>query len=271
MDAAARAELAALRRRAYSRDADIAGDEAAVERLSELEGLALAARSVTAPASSWTAGVPEPEVSTPDPFTHRGPASDAGPTVDGPATGRPSSRRLLIVGLVASATLFAAALGAVHGLQTVPDPIRAGAATAPSPARAAAPNLTANGRVTIPLLIDRVRGEFIDVSSLPDVPMFPANGVTTWAQPLGVYYGWALWVARVSSRNGPENCLLLTDGTATEARCIPHDATGEGAVGVSLAFGQLAEDQRPLGMTPDQQVAFGWGGGAYMTMEINDS
>ncbi|KJL45460.1 hypothetical protein [Microbacterium trichothecenolyticum] len=271
MDAAARAELAALRRRAYDRDADIAGDEVALERLSELEGLALAARSEAAPAPSWTAGTPGPEASTPDPFTHRGPASDAGPTADGPATGRPSPRRLLIVGLVASVTLFAAALGAVDGAQTVPDPIRAGAATTPSLIRPAATDLTANGRVSIPLLVDRVRGEFIDVSSRPDAPMFPANGVTMWAQPLGVHYGWALWVARVSSGHGPQNCLLLTDGAATEVQCTPHDATAERAVGVSLAFDKLAEDQRPPGMTPDQQVTFGWGGAAYMTMEINDS
>jgi len=271
MDAAARAELAALRRRAYDRDADIAGDKVALERLSELEGHALASRPVAAPAPSWTSGAPEPEASIPDPFTQRGPASDAGPTADGSATGRLSPRRLLIVGLVASITLFAAALGAVHGLQTTPDPISAGAATAPSPTRPAATDLTANGPVTIPLLVDRVRGEFIDVSSRPDGPMFPADGVTMWAQPLGVYYGWALWVASVSSRHGPENCLLLTDGAATEAQCISHDATAEQAVGVSLAFDKLAEDQRPPGMTPDQRVTFGWGGGAYMTMEINDS
>ncbi len=271
MDAAARAELDALRRRAYGRDADIVGDDVALRRLSELERLALAARHGAAPAPSWTAGAPEPEASIPDPFTHEGPASDAGPAADGPATGRRSPRRLLIGGLVASVTLFAAALGAVHGLQTVPDPIRAGAAIAPSPARPTATDLTANGRVTIPLLVDRVSGEFVDVSSRPAVAMFPADGVTTWAQPLGVYYGWALWVARVSSTHGPENCLLLTEGTATEARCIPHDAAADGVVGVSLAFDELAEDQRPLGMTPDQRVIFGWSGGAYMTMEINDS
>ena len=271
MDAAARAELAALRRRAYDRDADIAGDEVALERLSELEGLALAARSVAAPAPSRASGAPEPEASALVPFTHRGPPPDAGPTDDGSATGRPSPRRLLIFGLVASVTLSAAALGAVHGLQTTPDPTGAGAATVPSPTSPAATDPTANGRVTIPLLVDRVRGEFIDVSSRPDGPMFPASGVTMWAQSLGDYYGWAVWVARVSSRHGPENCLLLTDGAATEAQCLPHDATAERTVGVSLAFYKLAEDQRPPGMTPDQRVTFGWDGRAYMTMEINDS
>lgn len=270
MDAAARAELDALRRRAYGRDADIAGDRVALERLSELEGLALAARPGAAPAPSRTAGSPEPEASIPDPLTQGAPVSKAGQTADGPATGVRSPRRPLIVGLVASVTLFAAALGAVHG-QAVPEPTRAGAAIASSPTRPADTELTASGRVTIPLLVDRVSGEFIDVSSRPAVAMLPAHGVATWAQPLGVYYGWALWVAGVSSRHGPENCLLLTDGTATAAQCFRHDdAAREGAVEVSLAYDKLAEDQRPLGMTPDERVTFGWDGGAYMTMEIND-
>lgn len=249
MDAAARAELEALRRRAYDRDADIAGDEAAWERLAELEGLALADRSAAAPALSSTAEAPEPE------------ASDEGPTADGSAGDRPSPRRLRMVALVASVTLVAAALGAVYGLQTMPDPSSAGAATAPSPTRLAPIALPVNGRVTIPLLVNGVRGEFVDVSWRADGPAFPASGVTRWAHPLGVYDGWALWVARVSGRLGLQNCLLLTDGAETEAQCLPHDATAERPVGVSLAFDRLGEDQR---------VTFEWGGGAYMTMEITD-
>lgn len=270
MDAAARAELAALRRRAYGPEADIAGDKVALERLSELEELALAARSLAAPAPLWTAGAREPEDSTTDPFTDRGPASDAGPRAEDPTTRR-LAPRFLMVGLVAAATALATALGALQGLQTVPDPIHAGTAIARSPAGPVATDLTADGRVTIPLLVDRVSGEFIDVSSWPAVATFRVDGVTTWAQPLGVYYGWALWVARVSTRQGPENCLLLTDGTATEAKCTPHDAAAEREVGVSLALADLAEDQRPPGMTPGQRVTFGWGGGAYLTMEIQDS
>lgn len=273
MDAAARAELAALRRRAYGPEADIAGDKVALERLSELEELALAARSLAAPAPSWTAGAREPEDSTTDPFAYRRPASDAGPRVEEPATGR-LSPRFLTVGLVAAATALATALGALQGLQglqAAPDPIHADTAIARSPAGPVATDLTADSRVTIPLLVDRVSGEFIDVSSRPAVATFRVDGMTTWAQPLGVYYGWALWVARVSTRQGPENCLLLTDGTATEAKCIPDDAAAEGVVGVSLALDNLAEDQRPRGMTPGQRVTFGWGGGAYLTMEVEDS
>ena len=128
-----------------------------------------------------------------------------------------------------------------------------------------------NDPVTIPLLIDSLRGEFIDFSSRPDVPMFLANAVTSWVQPLGVYYGWALWVAGVSSGQGVEYCLLLTDGTATEARCSPLAATTDETLGVSLGYDELAEHQRPLAMEPDQRVTFGWGGGAYVTMDITDS
>ena len=225
MDAAARAELAALRRRAYSRDADIAGDSVALERLAELEELALPARPEAALLPSRTAGNPEAEAPASVPVTDggatSGPVIGAGKAAVEPAPGRPSPRRRLIVGFVAAVAVSAAALGVVRGLQTVPDPTRADAATASPTARPAGTDRTANDPVTIPLLIDSLRGEFIDFSERPDVPIFLADGVTSWVQPLGVYYGWALWVAGVSSGQGPENCLLVTDGTATEARCIP--------------------------------------------------
>ena len=274
MDAAARAELAALRRRAYSRDADIAGDSIALERLAELEELSLPVGPDAAVAPSRTAGHPPAEAPTSDSLTQRGPTSDpvtqARPMPIGPAPGRPSPRRRLIVGLVVSVAVLAAAVGVVHGAQTVPEPTGAGAATASPAAKPGVTDLTANDPVTIPLLIDSLRGEFIDVSSRPDAPVFLADGVTTWAQPLGVYYGWALWVAAVSSAQGAENCLLLTDGIATEAQCIPRDATADGALGVSLTYDRLAGYQPPLDMTPDQRVTFGWGGGAFMTLEITD-
>ena len=232
-------------------------------------------RPEAALAPSRTAGAPRAEAPTSDPFTHAGPTSDpvthAGLAAVGPTPGRPSPRRRLIVGLVASVAVLAAALGAARGLQTAPDPTRAGATTASPTAGHAATNLTANDPVTIRLIIDSASGEFIDVSSRPDAPVFLANGVTTWAQPLGVYYGWALWVGGAWSGQGPKNCLLLTNGAATEARCIPRETTADGELRVSLAYDKLTEYQRPLDMTPDQQVTFGWGGGAYMTMEITDS
>ena len=67
MDAIARAELAALRHRAYSRDADIAGDSVALERLAELEELALPARPEAAPVPSRTTGASAAEAPTSDP------------------------------------------------------------------------------------------------------------------------------------------------------------------------------------------------------------
>ncbi len=276
MDAAARAELAALRRRAYGRDADIAGDSAAWERLAELEELALPAwPEGGAPAPSPTTSAPPAEPPTFGSFTDGVPTSDpvTGPGLApaGPAARRPSPRRRLIIGLVASVAVLAAAFGAVHGLQTVSEATRTGAVTASPTARPAVSGSAANDLVTIPLVIDSLRGEFIDVSSRPEAPTFLADGVTTWAQPLGIYYGWALWAAGVSRGQEPENCLLLTNGTATEVRCVAHDATADGALGVSLAYDKLAPHQRPLDMTSDQLVTFGWRGGAYLTMAITDS
>ncbi len=274
MDASARAELVELRRRAYSRDADITGDSVALQRLAELEQLALPARPEAALDPSRTAGAPGAEAPTSDPFTHPGPPSDpvtyAGQAAVEPTPGRPSPRRRLIVGLVASLAVLAVALGAARGLQTAADATRAGATTASPTAGHAATRLTPSDPVTIRLIIDSVSGELIDVAS-PDAPVFLADGVTTWAQPLGVYYGWAIWVGGAWSGQGPENCLVLTNGAATEARCIPRETTAGGELRVSLAYDKLTEDQRPQDMTPDQQVTFGWGGGAYMTMAITES
>ena len=272
MDADARAELAALRRRAYSRDADIAGDSVALERLAELEERALPALPEAVPVGSRTIGAPDIEAPTSDHVAQEAPASDPlfdeAPAAVGSAPGRASPRRRLIFGLVAAVAVLAAAGGAVRGLQTAPEPPRAAPAAASPTARSATTDLTADDPVIIPLLIDSLRGEFIDFSSRPDVPMLLADGVMTWVQPLGVYHGWALWVAGASGVQRPENCLLLTDGTTTEARCIPVEATADGSLGVSLAYDELADYQRPPGMTPDQQVTFEWGGGAYVTMEV---
>lgn len=285
MDASALAELVELRRRAYSRDADITGDWVALERLAELEQLALAGRLEAALAPSQTAGAPRAEAPASDrltqpglpsdPVTHPGVTSDpvtpAGPPADGPNPGRPSSRRRLIVGLLTSVAVLAAALGAARGLQTAWDPTGTGATTASPTARHAAADLTASDPVTIRLIIDSVTGEFIDVPSQPDAPVFLANGVTTWRQPLGIYYGWALWVGGAWNGQGQKNCLLLTNGAATEAQCIPLETTADRRLRVSLAYDTLTEHQRPPDMTRAQQVTFGWGGGAYMTMEITDS
>ncbi|QIG39402.1 hypothetical protein G5T42_07825 [Microbacterium sp. 4R-513] len=125
--------------------------------------------------------------------------------------------------------------------------------------------------MTIPLLVDSRSGKFIDVRPPPEMPVSIVNGVTSWAQPLGVHFGWAAWAAGTSSGQGQKNCLLLTNGSATEAKCIPRDATANGALEVSLAYDKLAAQQRPPSMTLDQRVTFTWGDGAYITMKITDN
>ncbi|MFH8250444.1 hypothetical protein ACH3VR_08790 [Microbacterium sp. B2969] len=274
MDAATRAELAALRRRAYARDADIAGDSVGLERLAELEQLALAARAETAPVPAETAGLPRAAIPTsgsgtrgrpaPDPVTH------AGPTIVGRAPGRLGPRRRLIAGLVASVALLAVAFGPLSDLQTAPNPTIADAATASPTARPATADLTGTEHVIIPLVVDRRSGEFIDVSPRPDMPVFLANDVTTWVQPLGVHYGWTLSAAGISSGQERENCLLLTNGSTIEAKCRPRAETADGALRMSLGYGNLADHQRPQGMTPDQRVTFTWGDGAYISIKITD-
>lgn len=268
MDAAARAELDALRRRAYGQDVDIDADAVAQERLAELEELARRARlgAVSVEAA------PQVEGDASDRLVAGAddPASAGGL---GPRRGRPSPRRRLILGFGVAVAVLAVVVAVISGPPDGPDAVTNTPTATPTamptdgPAEA---DLTAEGGQIIPLLINSSRGEFVDVSWRDDAPVFPADGTMAWAHPLGVHYGWALWVGRASSGSGSENCLLLTNGSATEAQCVPRSATANGPVAVSLAFDRLARYQRPFEMTPRQQVTFTWGGGAYMTMEITE-
>lgn len=257
MDPSSRAELAALRRRAYDRGADIASDPVALERLAELEELALESEPWSVPASTRT---PSGALAT---------ASDPIRPASATGTGRAlSPNRPLIFGAVAALAVVATTLGAAREPTTVPNPPLAEAATTSPPAAPATTDLAANDPVIIPLLVDDRSGEFIDVAPPPGMPVPLANGATIWAQPLGIHFGWEAWAVGTSSGQGRNNCLLLTDRSATEVKCVPRDATARGALEVSVAYDELAAQQRPPSMTPEQRVSFTWGDGAYIRMRI---
>ncbi len=95
MDAATRAELAALRRRAYGPDADIAADPAALERLIELEARALEDQHVMVDSARALAPVgPDTDADGLAAERDRPSADRAGPARTGDAgrarTGRPA-------------------------------------------------------------------------------------------------------------------------------------------------------------------------------------
>ncbi|WP_345800136.1 hypothetical protein AAIB33_11700 [Microbacterium sp. AZCO] len=274
MDAAARAELAALRRRAYDRDADLAGDSVGLERLAELEQLAIAARAQPVPVRASTAGVPRVGIAASGSWTPGRPARDAVTharrTVPGRAPGRPGPRRRLILGLVASVALLALAFGALGDLQTAPGPTFVDAAIPSPTATPATTDLTATEDVIIALTVDGRSGDFIDISPRSGMPVLLADGAPTWVQPLGVHYGWTLSAAGTSRGRERQYCLLLTNGSTIESKCRPRGAAADGALAMSLAYDKVPDHQRPRDMRPDQRVTFTWGDGAYISVKITD-
>lgn len=271
MDAASRAELDALRIRAYGPSPDIAGDAESLARLVELEELAMpkagppdaAADADAAPAAS---------------------AADRGGTgaADGAATAvvlepsaheevspRPRAqgrraRERWHVATVAVLAVVAIVLGGIGGIRASD---RAESAAAAEAAAAANSMLSEpGGRIFVPVQIDAVTGTFVDVPAGTDVPRFPIGGDMAWAQPLGDYYGWKLWIGAAPTSRGTEHCILLAADADTLGRCIPREWRADGVLLVSLPADRIAEEDRPDGMTADQSVAFVWGQGGYLTI-----
>ena len=265
VDAEERAELNALRIRAYGPSSDIAEDTAALERLVELEELALPA-----------VGADEAGPDDGRPLESTVPA--IGPTADEPQPMPPSSRephterrprRPWHVGSIAAVAVLGIALGAVGGAQAARQ-TEIAAAREDSPGMEAAGGVASDpdGDILIRVFIDASTGGYVDLSSDADVPAFPVSGDMTWAQPLGEYYGWALWIGSAPSRRGDEHCLLIAAESGTRSRCVAREWRADGDLLVSVPYTQIAPAERPAGMTPGQSVSFLWGPGGFVTILI---
>lgn len=240
MDAAARAELNALRERAYGPSPDIADDRAAIERLVALEELALPAPRAEDRAAPDDLDLPV------------APASDPPPR---PRSPRPWWHAVLI----AAVALLAAPLGAAAVQQAL-------ARSAPPPAEPAESVRSAlafaqdpDAEVLITVRIDGSFGDYVDIPSGDDVPLFPVEGLMTWVEPLGDYYGWRLWIGGARGAIEDENCLLL-DGEGTMiADCVTNDLKSQGALVLTIPFADIPPEERPEGMTAGQSLGFWWG------------
>ncbi len=267
VDAEERAELNALRIRAYGPSADIADDAAALERLVQLEELALPTAGALADEAGSEAGSPlegsvpaielaadEPQ---PVPPSSREPLTERGP------------RRHWHVGSIAAAAVLAIALGAVGGAQAARQTEIAAALEDP-PGMESAGGVASDpdGEIVIRVFIDATTGGYVDLSSDADVPAFPVSGDMTWAQPLGEYYGWALWIGAAPSRRGDEHCLLIAAESGTRSRCVAREWRADGDLLVSVPYTQIAPAERPAGMTPEQSISFLWGPGGFVTILI---
>jgi hypothetical protein len=262
MDAATRDELDRLRRRAYGPHPDIAADPDALARLVQLEDLALPA--VPAPAA------PAPGAARTDVPAAASAADARGETAIAAAPGPPPppARPRWVLPLVSAAVVVALALGVAGVLQAQRQ--ASDSAAQPTPSSTAPPAgglvMDPGARMLVSLMIDSSTGDFVDLSDGADIPVFPVGGEMTWVQPLGEYYGWALWIGGAPSEIGDQNCLLLHTQPATWSSCVTREAKSEGALVVSLAYDQIAPDERPAGMTPDQRISFVWGDGGFITI-----
>lgn len=279
MDAATRAELDALRLRAYGPAADIAHDPQALTRLAELEELARPPVPVR----------PSEEAGTGDARDLSSRVDETGPSdttpmdarvisvvPEGPARRPPQprgrSRPLWHTALVAAVALVAVPLGAAASSQSAADSLSVEAG-----ARGAAGQIPAGVRDAAAFVGDpqsetlmevRLDGYFGVDLNLDDreVPLFPVEGPMTWVEPLGDYYGWKLWLGGAEGAAGTEACLLLDGENTMRADCVPTALRDQGALLVTVPYDGLAVQERPAQMTPDQRLGFWWGADGSVTL-----
>ncbi|WP_169583534.1 MULTISPECIES: hypothetical protein [Microbacterium] len=275
MDAADRAELDRLRRRAFDRAPDIDADPEALARLIALEERVRHEHAV----ADLPAEATDEEPGSAD-DTVRPRASDPPPAPPGPsrsaAAAEPGATGTRAAGPAPSATppprrtilTLAAGLAIVVAVTAW-----AAAVTVPPPAAAPTPSVTrvpmegreafsfAQDSTAVPLLqvpLDGSFGTYINLPSTAYVPEFPTSGEVDWAYPLGEYYGWDLWIAGAAGLIQREHCILVERGPLRRARCVPASLRGNAALIVSVPYTYVAPADRPGALGPNDRLGFWW-------------
>jgi len=246
MDAAARAELDALRRRAFGPNPDLHDDPAAVARLIELEELAQP-RITEKPDA---ADVPEPSSVSP---SDHSPAASGAELPDVPGRRFPARRGTLIAGIAAVAVI----VGAVVITQPRAEPLPT---ASPSP-RAEPPYVftaDANSKRLMSIRLDASFGGYIQLPSETPPPEFSATPSLAWTNYLGAYYGWDLWVAGGSGAADDEHCILLRRADVTHVRCGREGAQREGLLQLTLAGSDIPPEELPEPMSAEESIRFWW-------------
>ncbi len=231
------AELAALRRRAYGPDADIDGDPQALLRLQHLENRArlgfAAAEVPSADALPAVAGeAPEPPM----------------PMDAGPPARRLGWRAAALAGVAVVAVLVVVQVSGIQSVDPIAQASPSASSAVPSPDRAATGSETA--LVDIPL--DRSLARYVEQ---PAAPEFPVEGGLRWAESLGAYYGWTVWLARSASG---QRCILLDRSDRTFTRCAAEEGFLVGLLEEAVPFADVAPDYRPARMTDRNSLVFRW-------------
>jgi hypothetical protein len=106
--------------------------------------------------------------------------------------------------------------------------------------------------------IDGYFGTYVDVPVGAEVPLFPVEGLMTWAEPLGDYYGWKLWIGGARGGVEDENCMLLDGSGTMRADCVSTSLRADGALLLTVPYAEMAPEDRPDAMTADQSLGFWW-------------
>lgn len=270
MDAAERAELGELRRRAFGPTPDIDADEVSLARLIELEELALHAHEQpAAPAPA----VPEAEPAVADASRSPEPPAEAASTpsatlspAPSPPPGRRRARGLLVAtgGLVVGITAATVVGGWIAapgdgGPEGTPTAL---AEASPPPYEGREQFSFARDSDAVEVLRVPLGGYFgqsIDMPADEYVPDFPTSGVVDWASPLGEYYGWDLWIAGAEGMIQGEHCLLIEQGSERRARCVPAALRPHAALIVAVPFADIMPEERPTELDDGERLGFWWG------------
>lgn len=260
MDAATRAELDALRLRAYGPSPDIAGDEAAIARLIALEESALPAARVVqraapeGPALLGRGSEPVDAEATPARVVEIAPAAVR------------HSRPRWHLGLVTAVVLIALPLAMIaatraatgSGITAGAVPTAAAGAITAKVREARVFTADSESEIVMRVRMDGYFGTYVDVPVGADVPLFPVEGLMTWAEPLGDYYGWTLWIGGARGGVEDENCMLLDGDGTMRADCVSTSLRADGALLLTVPYAEMAPADRPDAMTADQSLGFWW-------------
>ncbi len=262
MDDATRAELDSLRRRAYAPAPEVPLESDELGRLVELEELALPAAPPARFPADEAPPVAAPPVEAPQV------AADSTP----PASAR-DRKWMPRLHPAAAAAIIATCAAVILGGGALIGGFSSPSQTMPSNS----PDMPA--RMIVRVQIDESTGAFEHTAGVDAAP-FPDGMQISWAQSLGTYYGWSVWIGggafsgAFSSED--QDCLLVTDGSQAPTTCAPATSpVGAGLVDsrpgdedlvITLPDDGGTATDRPPEMTDGQRVDVAWGQGGFVTI-----
>ncbi|MFH8251315.1 hypothetical protein ACH3VR_13165 [Microbacterium sp. B2969] len=270
MDEATRAELAELRRRAYGPQPDILGDAVAMSRLTELESLAHGDHTPP-PLDEGVLWVDRRGSETVDPAqahdAGREGERDAAPVavatietpsavVDDDEPAPKARRRRRGAGIAFAAALVAVLVGAATAV--TPSTLSSDRVAVETTRSAYTLARDEDAVVLIQVPLHNVLGTEGQLPLPSDTPPFPTSGKTLWAEHLGSYYGWQLWIGAAKGMLQEEQCILVARAGVGKGRCVVAPLRSQSALAVTLPYISVPVEDRPAALAPGMRLGFWW-------------